>query len=143
MVPFAGWEMPVWYTSLVAEHRAVREGAGLFDISHMGRLEIVGPGAPAYLDAVTAAAAADLPAGRGRYTLLCRPEGGIVDDIIFYRLSRRRYLMVVNAGNRQKDWEWLTRWAAGRAVALRDLSELWAMLALQGPRALALAANVE
>lgn len=141
MVPFAGWEMPVWYTSLIAEHRAVREAAGLFDISHMGRLEIVGLGATAYLDAVTAASA-DLPAGQGRYTLLCHPEGGIVDDIIFYRRSRRRYFMVVNAGNRQKDWEWLTRWAAGRPVVLRDLSERWAMLALQGPRALALANQV-
>jgi glycine cleavage system T protein (aminomethyltransferase) len=133
LVPFAGFHMPVQYASISAEHHAVRQRAGLFDISHMGEFHVSGPGATAFLDRMTVNDVPGLAVHQAHYSCLCRPDGGILDDIVLYRLADG-YLMVVNAANVEKDWTWL----AGHApadVVLEDRSEETALLALQGPRA--------
>jgi aminomethyltransferase len=137
MVPFGGWEMPVEYSGLIAEHLAVRKAAGLFDVSHMGELEIEGRGALAFLQRVTANNVARLVDGQAQYSALPLPNGAPADDIILYRRGEGRYLMVVNAANREKDWKWLQGQEAEEAT-LRDRSDDFALLALQGPRAAAI-----
>lgn len=132
MVEFSGWEMPVQYSSVLNEHQAVRNGAGLFDISHMGRFMISGRGAEAFLQQVATCDVSAIGTGQSSYGLLCSPDGGIVDDIFIYRLPDE-YLMVVNASNIQKDWDWLQNHKGGLNVELDNVSERWAMLALQGP----------
>ncbi len=107
MVPFAGWEMPVWYASVSEEHRAVRETAGLFDVAHMGVFEIAGPHATAFLDAVCSNYVAWLEDGQSLYGYLLDPDGNVIDDIMVYRRRADLYLMVVNAVNEDKDWDWL------------------------------------
>ena len=134
MVPFGGWDMPVEYAGVIAEHMAVRQAAGLFDVSHMGELEIEGEGALAFLQRVTSNNAAKLGDGQAQYSALTLPSGAPVDDVILYKRGEGRYLMVVNAGNLQKDWKWLES-QRGEGVALRDRSDDIALLALQGPRA--------
>ena len=116
VVPFAGWEMPVQYQGILAEARAVRSHAGLFDVSHMGRLYISGPQAPYLMDWLLTAPASDLKLGRARYALLCNEEGGIIDDTVFYRLSEERYLLVCNAGNRSQVVPWIKHWAEDGAT---------------------------
>lgn len=116
MVPFGGWDMPVWYTSASEEHMAVRKAAGLFDVSHMGVLDARGPNAVAFLDAVSANDAHDLKVGGSQYSYLLDPNGDVIDDIMIYRLEPERYLVVVNAANNDKDWAWLTAVNEGRAV---------------------------
>ncbi len=128
LVPFAGWEMPVQYTSIADEHRAVREDAGVFDVSHMGQLSIEGDGAHEYLQARLSNDLDKIGAGEAQYTLLTNERGGITDDLIAYRRGDDSYLLVVNASNRENDH-----------AALRDtedVSDEWALLAVQGPRAL-------
>jgi aminomethyltransferase len=137
MVAFGGWEMPVEYSGLIAEHMAVRKAAGLFDVSHMGEFEIEGEGALAFLQRVTSNDVAKLASGQAQYSALTLPNGAPADDVIVYRRSERRYLMVVNAGNRQKDWNWLTS-QKPEGAGLHDLSDEFALLALQGPRAQAI-----
>lgn len=134
IVDFAGWAMPVQYTGVIEEHMAVRTAAGLFDISHMGRFIVSGPEAEAFLQYVATCDVASIKVGQSNYALLCRPDGGIVDDIFIYHLPDE-YLVVVNAANRQKDWDWLEQHAAGFDMVMNDRSERWAMLALQGPAA--------
>ena len=134
MVPFGGWDMPVEYAGVIAEHMAVRQAAGLFDVSHMGEFEIEGEGALAFLQRVTSNNAAKLGDGQAQYSALTLPSGAPVDDVILYKRGAGRYLMVVNAGNLQKDWKWLES-QRGAGVALRDRSDDMALLALQGPRA--------
>jgi aminomethyltransferase len=129
LVPFAGWELPVQYTSIVDEHRAVRERAGVFDVSHMGQLALRGDGAHAYLQARLTNDLDRIVTGQAQYTLLPNARGGVVDDLIVYR-SVDRYLLVVNAANVDADTSVL-----GEA---RNVSAEWAMLAVQGPEALAL-----
>ena len=107
MVPFGGWDMPVEYSGLIAEHQAVRTAAGLFDVSHMGEFEVAGPGALAFLQRVTANNVAKLVDGQAQYSALPMPTGCPVDDIIVYRRGAERYLVVVNAANIAKDWAWL------------------------------------
>ena len=107
MVPFAGWEMPVWYTSVSEEHRAVRETAGLFDVAHMGVFEVAGPHATAFLDTVCSNYVAWLEDGQSLYGYLLDPDGNVIDDIMVYRRRADLYLMVVNAANEDKDWDWL------------------------------------
>jgi glycine hydroxymethyltransferase len=107
MVPFAGWEMPVWYTSVSEEHRAVRETAGLFDVAHMGVFEISGPHATPFLDAVCSNYVAWLEDGQSLYGYLLDPDGNVIDDVMIYRRRADLYLMVVNAANEEKDWDWL------------------------------------
>ena len=137
MVPFAGWEMPVQYAGILAEARAVRSRAGLFDVSHMGRLYISGADAPALLDWVQTSRASDLRLGRARYGLICNEEGGIVDDVVFFRLAQDRYLLVCNAGNREEVVPWLEDWRRDRfpGTSIQDRTETTAMIAFQGPSA--------
>ncbi len=142
MVEFGGWEMPVQYSGVIDEHQAVRNGAGLFDISHMGRFMVRGPDAEAFLQRVATCNLASIALGQSNYGLLCRPDGGIVDDIFIYHLDDE-FLVVVNASNRDKDWAWLAEHSSGFDVELEDRSERWAMVALQGPAAEALLAAAE
>jgi len=107
MVPFGGWEMPVQYSSVIEEHRAVREAAGLFDVSHMGEFEVRGPQALDLIQLISTNDAAKLAVGRVQYALMCYENGTVVDDILIYRLDEHRYWLVVNAGNTRKDWEWI------------------------------------
>ncbi|WP_416223747.1 glycine cleavage system aminomethyltransferase GcvT [Thermoflexus sp.] len=156
MIPFAGWEMPVWYTSVSEEHRAVRTAAGLFDVSHMGVLEVSGPGARAFLERVTTNDVMALRVGESQYTYLLDPDGHVLDDLIIYALAPDRYMLVVNAANNDRDWAWLNAVARGEVqidrerpwamltdeVILRDLRDRrWGEdcrvdIALQGPQAL-------
>ncbi len=136
MVEFAGFSLPVHFAAGIrAEHRAVREGAGLFDVSHMGELEIRGPDALALVQHVTANDASALEPGRAQYSLLLNEEGGVVDDLLVYRLASSRFLLVVNAANRAKDREWILAYRGSFEVELEDLSDAYALLALQGPGA--------
>ncbi|MGN6430470.1 MAG: glycine cleavage system aminomethyltransferase GcvT [Gaiellaceae bacterium] len=135
MVPFAGWEMPVQYEGVIPEHKAVRNDCGVFDVSHMGELEVEGPRAGALLQALLSNDIDRLEDGRAQYTLLTNEAGGIVDDLIVYRLSPFRYLLIVNAANSEADFEWLKeREIPGSDV--RDVSDEYGLLAVQGPHSL-------
>ena len=134
MVPFCGWVMPVEYTGLINEHMGVRNAAGLFDVSHMGEFTLEGPGALAFLQRVTSNNVAKIEDGQAQYSALPMPNGAPVDDIVVFRRDRERYLVVVNAANREKDWAWLTS-QGPTDCALTDRSDDYALLALQGPRA--------
>ncbi len=135
MVPFAGWEMPVQYAGVIEEHRAVRADAGAFDVSHMGEFEVEGPRARDLLQSALSNDVDRIAVGEAQYTLLTNEDGGIVDDLIVYRLDEFRYLLVVNAANRETDFEWLkSREITGSDV--RDVSDEYALVAVQGPRAM-------
>lgn len=143
MVEFGGWEMPVWYGSLVAEHSAVRSQAGLFDVSHMGEFVVHGPGAQAFLRRVLTNDVAELAINEVQYTLMPNAEGGTVDDLLAYRLGDEVFLLVVNAGNTPEDLAWLqARLAEGvdGKATLDDRSHDKGLVALQGPAAEALLA---
>ena len=137
MVPFGGLEMPLEYSSITEEHMAVRTRAGLFDVSHMGEIEIAGKDALAAVQAVSSNDASRLQVGQAQYSVLLTPQGTIVDDLLVSRLAATHFLLVVNADNIQKDYAWIAGHiaAAGDAVAV-DASSRYALLALQGPRAL-------
>jgi glycine cleavage system T protein (aminomethyltransferase) len=136
LVPFAGWEMPVQYEGVIEEHRAVRADAGVFDVSHMGEIEVEGPRAHELLQGLLSNDLDRIEPGQAQYTLLTNERGGIVDDLIAYRLDRCRYLLVVNAANREADVRWLReREVSGSDV--RDVSDDYALLAVQGPSAIA------
>jgi aminomethyltransferase len=135
MVPFAGWEMPVQYEGVIQEHRAVRTDAGVFDVSHMGELEVEGPRAHAFLQSLLSNDLDKLEPGQAQYTLLTNEGGGIIDDLIAYRLKQCRYLLVVNASNRDTDFLWLKDREVSGSDA-RDISEEYALLAVQGPNAI-------
>ncbi|MFQ5898079.1 MAG: glycine cleavage system aminomethyltransferase GcvT [Candidatus Methylomirabilia bacterium] len=137
MVPFGGWEMPVQYTGIIEEHRAVRARGGLFDISHMGEFEVAGPEALSCLQRLTTNDVAALEVSGVQYSLLCYPDGGIVDDLTVYRLASDRFVLTVNAANIDKDWEWVTEHGAGTAT-WANISAETALLAVQGPEAEAL-----
>ncbi len=139
MVPFGGWEMPVQYRGIVEEHRTVRSAVGLFDVSHMGEFEVEGAEALAALQHLTTNDAAALAVGQVQYSLLCTPEGGIVDDLTVYRLAPDRYMLTVNAANIAKDFAWVTEHTRRFPAAVwRDVSAPTALIAVQGPRAEAL-----
>ncbi len=133
MVEFAGWDMPVQYEGVLAEHAAVRERAGLFDVSHMGEVVFRGPKALESLQRLFTNDLARCQDGQAQYGALCRESGGIVDDVVVYRRSAEDLLVCVNASNRQKDYDWLHGHAFGADVT--NESDAWAQLALQGPRA--------
>jgi aminomethyltransferase len=135
MVPFAGWEMPVQYEGVIAEHRAVRADSGVFDVSHMGELEVEGPTARDLLQSTLSNDIDRVAPGEAQYTLITTESGGIVDDVIAYRLDEHRYLIVVNASNRDTDFAWLKEHEL-RGSDVRDVSDDYALLAVQGPRAL-------
>lgn len=134
LVEFGGWDMPVQYTGIVEEHLAVRQAAGLFDISHMGRLRFTGAQAGPFLDALLTNDVAGLRVGQARYALLCNEQGGILDDVLVYRLETA-YWLVVNAANREKILRWLVQHQSGWDVHLEDWTFKTGMLALQGPHA--------
>jgi aminomethyltransferase len=135
MVPFAGWEMPVQYEGVIPEHKAVRTDAGVFDVSHMGELEVEGMHAAELLQSLLSNDIAKLDVGGAQYTLLTNERGGIVDDLIVYRTDEYRYLLIVNASNREADFRWIKeREIPGSDV--RDVSDEFALLAVQGPRSL-------
>jgi aminomethyltransferase len=135
MVPFAGWEMPVQYEGVIPEHRAVRADAGVFDVSHMGELEVEGPRAHELLQVLLANDLDKIEPGGAQYTLLTNDRGGIIDDLIAYRLEQGRYLLIVNASNREPVFEWLKeREIPGSDV--RDVSDEFGLLAVQGPRSI-------
>ncbi|HEX2253422.1 MAG TPA: glycine cleavage system aminomethyltransferase GcvT [Thermoanaerobaculia bacterium] len=139
MVPFAGWEMPVQYAGVVDEHRAVRTAAGLFDVSHMGEVRVQGEGAEAFLQHLTPNDVARLPVGRAHYSALLAEDGTYLDDLLCYHLGDADYLLVINAANVEADYRWIAEHAArwqGAAFELENVSDDYALLALQGPRAL-------
>jgi aminomethyltransferase len=133
MVEFAGWEMPVQYAGIIEEHEAVRTRVGLFDVSHMGEVVFRGPRALEALNRLFTNDLSKVADGQAQYGCLCRETGGIVDDVVVYRRAAEDLLVCVNAGNRQKDFEWLAGHAGGADV--RNESDAWAQLALQGPLA--------
>jgi aminomethyltransferase len=137
LVPFAGWEMPVQYEGVRQEHTAVRERAGVFDVSHMGEIETRGPGAEAFLQHLLSNDVTKLAPGGAQYSLLCRPDGGVLDDLFSYRLpgDAPRFLTVTNASNHERDHAWFAERAAGFDVEVVDAADRYAMLAVQGPAA--------
>ena len=135
LVPFAGWEMPVEYAGIRVEHLAVRTEAGLFDVSHMGQVETSGPDAERFLQRVLSNDVGRLEEGRAQYSVLCRDDGGALDDLFTYRTAPDRYLTVTNAANHGRDFAWLTEHTGGFDVTVRDVAADHAMLALQGPAA--------
>jgi aminomethyltransferase len=146
LVDFAGWAMPVHYdsgkgASIVDEHNATRQRVGLFDVSHMGRLSINGPGAEPWLDSLTTRRAAGTPDGRVRYSLMCNESGGVLDDILFTRVTDKRFDLVVNASNRAKLLDWFSEHAMADADLI-DRTEATAMIAVQGPGAVEMVASL-
>src|ERR687891_1782677 len=135
MVPFAGWDMPVQYEGVIPEHKAVRTDSGVFDVSHMGEIEVEGPRAHQLLQGLLSNDLDRIDAGGAQYTLLTNERGGIVDDLIAYKLSPFRYLLIVNASNREADFRWLKEHEISGSD-VRDASDDCALLAVQGPRAL-------
>ncbi|MBI4437262.1 MAG: glycine cleavage system aminomethyltransferase GcvT [Candidatus Omnitrophica bacterium] len=135
MVEFGGFLMPIQYTNITEEHLATRTHAGLFDISHMGELLVTGKNAEDFLSRLLTGEVRSLADGKTLYTLLCNERGGIVDDLMVYRMSRERWMLVVNAANIQKDYRWLKAHLRGSDVQLADLSSAIALVALQGPQA--------
>lgn len=140
LVGFGGWEMPVQYAGIVEEHRAVRTAAGLFDVSHMGEVEVEGPGALASVQRLITNDAARLMLGGGLYSPMCLPTGGIVDDLTVFRLSEQRFFFVVNASTADKDFAWIREHTTNATA--RNRSAEFGLLALQGPKAAAILARV-
>ena len=134
LVPFAGWEMPVQYEGIRQEHVAVRTGAGMFDVSHMGEIETSGPDAEAFLQRILSNDVTKIAERGAQYSVLCKEDGGVLDDLFTYRLDDR-FLTVTNAANHDKDIAWFRDQAAGFDVEVRDAHSDWAMLAVQGPEA--------
>jgi aminomethyltransferase len=135
LVPFAGWEMPVQYAGIRQEHVAVRRAAGMFDVSHMGQIETRGPQALEFLQRMLSGDVRRIPEGGAQYGLMCREDGGILDDLFTYRLADCEFLTVTNASNHAKDLAWLQAHAEDFDVDVVDVAPLFAMLAIQGPRA--------
>jgi aminomethyltransferase len=136
MMGFGGWHMPVQYSGILQEHKAVREAAGLFDISHMGEVFVSGPGSERFLNTLLTNDVSKLAIGGGQYTLMLNKNGGVLDDLLCYRHERESYLLIVNASRIEEDFTWIESLACGfkPAVEVQNQSQLWAGLALQGPR---------
>jgi aminomethyltransferase len=135
LVAFAGWEMPIQYTGIRAEHVSVRRGAGVFDVSHMGQIETRGPDAQAFLQHVLSNDLRRLVVGGAQYSVMCREDGGVLDDLFTYRLAECEYVTITNAANHERDLAWLRQHAGGFDVDVIDAAWRFAMLAVQGPRA--------
>jgi aminomethyltransferase len=138
MVDFGGWDMPVQYSGVIEEHLAVRQAAGLFDVSHMGEVEVTGPNALAFIQYLTINDASKLVDGQIQYSAFCYPEGGVVDDVTLYRFNESRFLFCVNASNTDKDFAWMQKILSESAmtdVTLSNRSAEFAQIALQGPKA--------
>lgn len=132
LVPFGGWEMPVQFSSIKEEHEAVRTRAGLFDVSHMGEVEVSGPDALALVQKLTTNDASKIAVGQAQYSVMCYPDGGTVDDLLVYRTGEQKYLLVINAGNINKDVDWIYQHTSGD-VTVTNISNQIAQIALQGP----------
>lgn len=135
MVPFAGWDMPVQYKGLAVEHEAVRTKVGLFDVSHMGEVDVDGPEALEFVDYLVVGDVKSLEPGKVLYSMMCYENGGIVDDLLVYRKAENSFLLVINAGNIEKDDEWIREQAKSYDVYARNRSDEYAQLAIQGPLA--------
>jgi aminomethyltransferase len=142
VVDFGGFAMPVWYEGIIPEHTAVRMACGMFDTSHMGRVYAEGPEAVKFLDYIDTNDIGALADGKGVYGVMCKPDGGIVDDLIVYRRSAENFLVVYNAGNRAKDFAWLLKNTKGFKVKLTDMSDKIGMIAVQGPKAAEVLAKI-
>ena len=141
IVPFAGWNMPVQYTSIIDEHTAVRTQCGIFDISHMGQFTVRGSGAATWLNGLLTNNIAKLAVGQGQYTLMLNEAGGVIDDLIAYRSAETEFFLVVNASMIDEDFAWMSaRLEAG--VSLENESDQWAGMAVQGPQSAAVFAKV-
>ena len=138
LVDFAGWEMPVQYRSILEEHKAVRRAAGLFDVSHMGEVDVKGPEALLFLNHLVTNDVSKLFPGRVIYSPMCYPTGGVVDDLLVYMRAPEDYFLCINAGNVAKDVAWLHEQAKGFAVTVTDRSDDYALIAVQGPEAAAI-----
>ncbi len=138
LVPFAGWEMPIQYEGIRSEHLAVRRDAGIFDVSHMGQVKVRGPQALGFLQHLLSNDVRRLAVGGAQYSLMCRPDGGVLDDLFTYRLAEHEYLTVTNAANHARDLAWITENAGEFDVDVIDVAERFAMLAVQGPHARAI-----
>lgn len=136
IVEFGGFEMPVQYTGIIEEHKRVRESVGVFDVSHMGEVYVSGKDALAFVQKITVNDASKLSKGRVQYSAMCYPDGGIVDDLLVYYLADERFMLVINAANIQKDFEWMQKNVAGD-VKLENRSDAISLLAIQGPNSLA------
>jgi aminomethyltransferase len=142
LVPFAGWEMPVQYAGIREEHLGVRTRAGVFDVSHMGEVETTGPEAEAFLQRILSNDVSKLAEGGAQYSVLTKEDGGVLDDLFTYRLGPERFLTVTNASNHDRDLAWFTQHAEGFDVAVHDRLHDYAMLAVQGPDARGIVANL-
>jgi len=142
MVPFAGWEMPVQYSGVRDEHLAVRRGCGVFDVSHMGEIETEGPQALDLLQRLLSNDVSRIEVGGAQYSVLCRDDGGVLDDLFTYRLGDERYLTVTNAANHERDLEWFRAHAGGFEAEVADALDRYAMLAVQGPDARRVAGSI-
>ncbi len=134
LVDFGGWELPVQFEGIIKEHHMVRENAGLFDVSHMGEIEIRGAGAEDFIQKLVTNNVQDLSENQVLYTLMCYPHGGVVDDLLIYKYSRQHYFLVVNASNTAKDFEWIQK-NAPPGIEVQNVSDDYAQLAIQGPKA--------
>ncbi len=135
IVEYAGFDLPVWFEGIIPECHSVRNNCGIFDVSHMGRVLAEGKGAESFLNQLTTNDVSKLAVGRGQYSLLCNSKGGIMDDLTIFRIGSMRYLVVYNAGNRDKNWNWLLKNKTRGDVTISDVSDDVAMFAVQGPRA--------
>ena len=141
MMPFAGYDMPVQYSGIIDEHMAVRNEAGIFDVSHMGEVEVTGPHAFEFVQNLVTNDVSRLVDGQALYTVMCRPNGGIVDDLLVYRRSHDSYLLVINASNIQGDYDWMVSNNAAKAD-LKNISEDVALIAVQGPTAMEIVQSI-
>ncbi|MEA2136233.1 MAG: aminomethyltransferase, partial [Solirubrobacteraceae bacterium] len=142
LVPFAGWEMPVQYAGIRPEHVAVRTKVGVFDVSHMGEVETSGPDAEAFLQRILSNDVSKIAEDGAQYSVLCKDDGGVLDDLFTYRLGPQRFLTVTNASNHEKDLAWFKQHASGFDVEVHDRLHDYAMLAVQGPDARGLVAQL-
>ncbi len=133
LIGFSGWEMPLFYSGTTDEHRTVRESAGVFDIGHMGRIEIRGDGSGPLLQMITVGDVMSMPAGSAQYTLISRPSGGIIDDILIWRGEKDRYMLCVNAANREKVIDWIMENGTRFEFEIKDITGNTGMISLQGP----------
>src|SRR6201991_1834810 len=142
LVPFAGWEMPVQYTGIKDEHLNVRGHAGIFDVSHMGEIDTTGPDAPAFLQRILSNDVSKIAENGAQYSVLTKEDGGVLDDLFTYKLGENHYLTVTNAANHEKDLAWFQKQAESFDVSLHDALHDYAMLAVQGPNARGIVAQL-
>ncbi|MFI2742616.1 glycine cleavage system aminomethyltransferase GcvT [Zhouia sp. PK063] len=136
MVPFAGYNMPVQYEGVTAEHETVRNGVGVFDVSHMGEFFVKGPKALDLIQKISSNDAAKLTIGRAQYSCMPNENGGIVDDLIIYKLAEEEYMLVINASNIEKDWNWISKYNEEFGAEMTNVSDEYSLLAIQGPKAI-------